>query len=76
MSREEIPVTVLSRREITVYPKIREPVQQILVTYVGAGLPPHTLTIDKEKYKPENEKKLIRADIERRLKEKPETFRV
>ena len=76
MSREEYSVTVLSRREITVYPKLNQPVQQFLITYVAAGLAPATVTIDKEKYSEDLERRLLRADIERRLKLRPEAFKV
>jgi hypothetical protein len=69
-------VTVLSRREISVFPKLGVEVRQVMTTYVAAGLPPATVTIDKDKYNLEAEKRLIKADIERRLREKPEVFRV
>jgi len=45
-------------------------------TYVAAGLPPATVRIPKDKWDPEVEKKKIREDIERRLKRKPEVFKV
>jgi len=51
-------------------------VETRLVTYVGAGLPPSTISIPKEEWTPELEKKLIREDIEKRLLIKPETFKV
>ena len=74
--KKEYEVTILSRREITVYPEPNKPVKQILVTYVTPGLPPSTITIDKSKWTPDNEKRLIRADIEERMKWKPETYKV
>ena len=43
-------VTILSRREISVFPKLGEEVKQLLITYIGQGLPPNTVTIDKTKY--------------------------
>jgi len=73
---EKYEVTVISRDTVTTYPKIRTPVENVLVTYVAAGLPPSTVTIPKEEHTPELERKLIRADIEKRLKMKPETFHV
>ena len=78
MSREKegFDVTVIKRDEVTTFPKIATPVINVLVTYVAAGLPPATVTISKDKYGLELEKRLIREDIERRLKVKPETFRV
>jgi len=69
-------VTVLSREEVTTFPKIAQPVVNVLVTYVAAGLPPATVTIPKDEWSPEEEKRVIREDIERRLKFKPETYRV
>jgi len=73
---EEISVTVLSRDEVVTYPKLRTPVTNILVTYVAAGLPPATITIPKDEYSLELEKKLIKEDIQKRLKVKPETYKV
>jgi len=69
-------VTVISRETVTTYPKLRVPVETVLVTYVAAGLPPATVTILKEEYSLEAEKKRIREDIERRLKVKPEVYKV
>jgi len=72
----EYEVTVLSRQEIVEYPKIRTPVPVYVVTYVAAGLPPATISIPKEKWTKELERSIIRKDIERRLKVKPETYKV
>jgi len=74
--KKQYDVTVLSREEVTTFPKIAQPVVNVLVTYVAAGLPPATVTIPKDEWDPELEKKTIREDIERRLKFKPETYRV
>jgi len=74
--REELEVTVLSREEVTTFPKIATPVVNVLVTYVGAGLPPHTVTIPKDKWTQAEERRLIREDLERRLKARPETYKV
>jgi len=73
---EEYNVTVLSRDEITTYPKLGQAVVTILVTYIAAGLPPHTIRILKDKWTLQTERTLIRASIEDRLTRKPETFRV
>jgi len=59
-----------------VFPRIREAVRVIAVTYVAAGLAPATIEIPVEEYDKEKEKKLIKADIERRLKFKPATYKV
>jgi len=76
VTEEGYEVTVIARDEVTTYPKIRTPVTNVLVTYVAAGLPPATVTIPKDEYTLEKEKELIKADIERRLKFKPETYRI
>ena len=74
--REEYPVTILRRDEITTYAKIGEPVEQVLVTYVAAGLAPATLRFIKEDYTLELEKEKIRAEIERRRARKAEAYKV
>ena len=74
--KKEYDVTVISRDDVTTYPKIGVAVETRLITYVAAGLPPNTLSILKEEWTPELEKKLIREAIEKRLKAKPETFKV
>ena len=74
--RQEYDVTVIKRDEVTTFPKIAQPVINVLITYVGAGLAPRTVTIPKDKYTPALEKKLIREDLEKKLKEKAETFKV
>jgi len=74
--KAEYDVTVLSRDEIVTYPKLAQPEVTVVVTYVAAGLPPASVSIPKAKYSLELEKKLVRADIERRLAVKPETYKV
>jgi len=74
--KEEFEVTVLDRSEVVTYPKLATPVTTVMVTYVAAGLPPATFNIPKEEYSKDLEKRLIREDIERRLKVKPETYKV
>jgi len=74
--KKEYEVTVLSRDTVTTFPRIGEAVETVMVTYVAAGLPPRTLNIPKEEYTLDLEKKLIREDIEKRLKVKPETYKV
>jgi len=74
--KREYEVVILGRDEIVVYPRLGEAVPTMMITYVAAGLPPATIEIPKAEYSLELEKKLIREDIERRLKFKPETYRV
>jgi len=77
MAKEpEYDVVVLAREEETRFPKIATPVIYMRITYVAAGLPPETIWIPKPEYSIEEEKKRIREDIERRLKLKPETYKV
>lgn len=74
--RQEYDVTVIKREDVTTFPKLATPVVNVLVTYVAAGHPPRTVTIPKDKHTPDLEKRLIREDIEKKLKEKAETFKV
>ena len=78
MSRErkEYDVTVIKRDEVTTFPKLATPVVNVLVTYVAAGKAPSTVTILKDKYTLDLEKRMIREDLEKRLKEKAETYKV
>jgi len=72
----EYEVEIIDRREIITYPRIRQPVTTIAITYVAAGLPPETLFIPKEEYTVEVEKKRIRKRIEERLAFEPEVYKV
>lgn len=69
-------VTVLSRAEVTTFPKIGQALIVMQVTYVAAGLPPHTLFIPKDEYSAEYERKAIREDVDKRLAAQPESYRV
>ena len=69
-------VTVLSRDETTTYPEVGKAVTIVLITYIAAGLPPHTVRIPKDRWNTEAEKAAIRASIEERLKMKPISYRV
>ena len=69
-------VTVVSRREITTYPKLRTPAVQVVVMYSTADLPPSSLFIPKEEWSEEKERELIKEDIKKRREEKPETFEI
>ena len=74
--RQEYTVTVLSRRDVDTYPKLGVKATQVWVTYVAAGLAPATIYVDKQKYNTSLEKQMIRDDIEKRLKARPESYRV
>ena len=69
-------VTVLNRIETTTTKTIGQPKQQLIITYVGAGLAPATIRILKDDYTLELEKTIIKADIEKRLKRKAESYTV
>ena len=69
-------VTILSRMDITTYPKLNQPEKIMMITYIAAGMPPHTLNIPKKDYTKAKEKALIKTDIAIRLKSRPETYQV
>jgi len=71
-----IEVTVIDRTTITTYPRIGEAFRTVMVTYQALDLPPATINIPEAEWSPEEEAKLIREDIERRLKAKPEVIKV
>ena len=74
--KKKYNVTVLSRGAEATFPKVGEPRMIRLITYIAAGLPPHTIRIPKDEWTPEAEQAAIRASIEDRLKVKPESYRV
>ena len=74
--KEEYNVVILSRQTITTYPKLGQAVETMLVTYVAAGLPPHTVRMAVEAWTEETEKVLLRASIDDRLLKRPETYKV
>ena len=69
-------ITILSRRKYTTYPKLKQAVVNIDITYVAGDMPPRTITIPEAEYTLEVEKKRIKADIEDQLKVKPETYTI
>ena len=74
--RREYDVTVIKREDVTTFPKLATPVVNRLITYVAMGLPPRTVTIPKDKWNVDLEKHVIREDLEKKLKEKAETYKV
>ena len=73
--KKEYQWTVISRDEVTTFPKVATPVQEILVTYVGEGLPPGSVHVPKDEWTRKKEDELIAKDIHERLKFKPEVRR-
>jgi len=74
--QERFEVEVLRRDRITVYPKIRQPLRIYRVTYIADDLPPATIDIPVDEWSLEREKQLVRRDIERRLRFRPEVYTV
>ena len=74
--KEKLEVTILSRNEYTTYPKLKQAVVNIDITYIYKDMPPRTITIPKAEYTKDVEKKKIKADIEEQLKVKPETYEI
>ena len=74
--KEEYNVVVLNRANVTTYPKLGVAVVNVAVTYIAAGLPPHTIYLPKKDFTPAKEKEAIRKDIEERLKVQPESYKV
>jgi len=74
--KAEIEVTIIDRSEITTYPRLREPVQTIAVTYLAPDMPPRTIFIPKAEWTKEKELELIREDIKKYKAFKPEVVRV
>jgi len=72
----EYDVTVLSRDDVVTYPKLNQPVTTKIITYVAAGLPPHSINVLKSEWTLQKEKELIKKDIKARLEKQPETYKV
>mgnify|MGYP000442139336 CR=1 FL=1 len=71
-----VEVTIIDRREIVTYPRLREPVETVAVTFIAPGMPPKTIFIPKSEYSKEKELELIRKEVTEYMKFKPETVRV
>jgi len=73
--KKEYEWTVIARDTVTTFPKIATPVETIIVTYVGEGLPPDSVHIPKDEWSQKLEDEMIAKAIHERLKFKPETRR-
>jgi len=73
---EKIKVTIISRDTVTVYPKLRQPMEIVMTTYVAPEMPPRTIEIPKEEWSKEEEAKRIRKDIEEYKAKAPEEIEV
>lgn len=69
-------VTILSRTEVTTYPKLKQPLVQKVITYVAGDLPPRTIFIPVDQWSIDKEKAAIKKDIEEQAKLKPESYEV
>jgi len=61
-------VRILSREEITTYPRLGEAKKTLVITYDSDIAGPGTVFLDAEKATDEEIRKAIREDIEKRLK--------
>jgi len=73
---EKYKVTILDRRTIVTYPKLKTPAKTIAVTYTTDEIPPRTLFIPEEIWSRETEIKKIKEDIKKAKETKPETIEV
>lgn len=69
-------VTILSRREITTFPKLKQPVVSVAVTYQSGAAPPRTIFIPKVTWSKEAEAAAIKKDIEAQRVAAPETITI
>jgi len=74
--KEEYNVVVLSRYSEFKHPSLGVKEEWLVITYVAAGLAPHPIEMIKKDWTLEKEKALIRKNIEERLKQKPEAYKV
>lgn len=72
----ELEVQIIERREIPLPTAEGPPTVEVWITYRYGTLPPGVIRIPKDKFTGEEEKVRIRADIQRRLEEKPEVVKV
>lgn len=72
----ELEVQIIERREIPLPTAEGEPAVEVWITYRYGSLPPGVVRIPKAECTADVEKTRIRADIQRRLAEKPEVLKV
>lgn len=72
----ELEVQILERRELSLPTVEGEPRIEVWITYRFGTLPPGLVRIPKPELTPEKERTVIRADIQARLAQKPETMKV
>jgi len=74
--QEELEVTILSRDDITTYPRLREAVKVRVITYLAPGMPARTVRIPVEEWSPEREAQEIARDIKAYREFRPEVKRI
>lgn len=76
LKREEFEVTITSRRDVA-FPTVEGGQRvEVWVNYRYGHMPPGLVKIPKKEYTAKKEKAEIKADIQARLKKKPETLKV
>jgi len=72
--KEKVEFTILDRTRVTTFPKLKQPVVIVQVTYFAPPLPPATIEIPEAEWSKEKELELIKKDVQERLAFKPETY--
>jgi len=72
----ELEVQILERRPFSMPTVGGEPRVEVWITYRFGSLPPGLVRIPQTELTPEKERAVIRADIQARLGQKPETMKV
>jgi len=72
----ELEIQILERRELPLPSIEGEPRIELWITYRYGRLPYGLIRILKEKWTPEEEARLIKADIQARLQARPEVRRI
>ena len=75
--KREYKVQIIAERDVTTTPALGEPRTTVVITFTTPALTfPVTVFLEKEKDTPEERKRVIRDEIEKRLKFKPTTLTV
>lgn len=75
-NKAKYKVTIISRTEVTTFPKVNVPLVSKQITYQAEGLPPRTIWIKKDEWTLEKEKGILHADIDAQFAMKPEEIEV
>ena len=69
-------IRILSRDEFVTYPKLRQPVTMLAITYQVNDDIPRTVWIPKDEWTPEKEREIILKDYEKHVATSTEEFEV